>query len=315
MIPIISPCHDDIRYRVGVDLGGSRMTVGVFGHQWQRLAVNTCPTPPCRSVAAIVDNLVDSVSATLRSAKVLPGTISGAGIGLPGEVDIALGTFRSSPILPAWHNVPIAQILQERLGIPFQIENDANAALIGEHTALDQHEDGVNVLITLGTGIGGAISVNGKIHHGLDNSAGEFGHISVADDGPPCGCGNIGCLGKLASATALVDYYRDLAKPSNLDPVNGEVVSKQYFAGDPAAIAAVNRLSHFLAKGIATIASVIAPQRVILAGGIVSSLGLHIARAVTQTLQSRHYPRAISQVQVTPATLNPYSAVVGAATL
>lgn len=306
--------HDD-RFRLGVDLGGSRMTVGVFDSRWQRLAIVTRPTPTCRSVAAIVDHLVDSVNVTLRSANVLPASIPVAGIGLPGEVDVASGTFHSSPILPAWFDVPIAQMLQERLGIRFQIENDANAALIGEHTALGQGEEGVIVLITLGTGVGGAISVNGKIHHGRDNSAGEFGHISVADHGPPCGCGNIGCLGKFASATALVDYYRDLSKPSNVNQINGEVVSKQFFAGEPAAIAAVDHLSHFLAKGVATITSVLAPRRVILAGGIISSLGVHIARTVTQTLQSRRYPRAISQVQVTPASLNPYSAVIGAATL
>src|SRR5262249_30782722 len=131
------------------------------------------------------------------------GNLAGIGIGVPGIIDLGTGMLRESPNLPGWHNYPVHDEIERRLKTQGILENDANAAALGEKWLGDAKEVDSMCMLTLGTGVGGGIVLDGKIWHGMTGMAGELGHMNVELEGPPCGCGSRGCLEQLASATAV----------------------------------------------------------------------------------------------------------------
>ena len=139
----------------------------------------------------------------------------GVGIGVPGIIDMDTGMLRESPNLPGWSEFPVRAEIERRLGIPVTLENDANAAALGEKWLGATRNRGSMCMLTLGTGVGGGIVLDGKIWHGMNGMAGELGHINVEPEGNPCNCGSRGCLEQYASATAVVRMARE-AVASNL---------------------------------------------------------------------------------------------------
>lgn len=188
-------------YSIGVDLGGTNLRAAAIDETGQILAkiseaANFGAGP--EQVAGEIARVIDQVRRTIG----MEG-LRGVGIGIPGYIDISAGVVVGSANLPGFQGFPVRDRIQQHLGTPILLENDANAAALGEMWMGAGRNVKDLILLTLGTGIGGGIVIDGKVMHGFRGMAGEFGHMTVFPDGNPCGCGNCGCLEKHASATAI----------------------------------------------------------------------------------------------------------------
>lgn len=193
-------------YSIGVDLGGTNLRVAAIDSAGQVLArvsepavYDAGPKRVAGEITRIIRNVRDRVGS---------GGLRGVGIGVPGFIDMDAGVVVGSANLPGFEGFPVRDEVQQQLGAPIILENDANAAAVGEMWMGAGRDVKDLILLTLGTGIGGGIVLNGKVVHGFLGMAGEFGHMTVFPDGNPCGCGNCGCLEKHASATAIAAMGR-----------------------------------------------------------------------------------------------------------
>lgn len=301
--------------RLGIDLGGTGIKVVVTGDDASILAATEGVTGDHTEVAPVLAHVGELALRALRQAGVSVDELRSAGIGLPGEVDTDTGLLRSSAILPSWRAVPVGRLIGDRLGIALRSENDAKATLLAEHAFGAARGVRSALLLTVGTGVGGAVMVDGKLVRGHRGCAGEVGHVSVEPGGPLCWCGQCGCLGTMASATALVAYYREGSVRTCPDDADGRFVAQRYELGDPAAVRAVGRVARYLASGISAAACVVAPERVILFGGILGSLGTPLLDAVRKRLAERTYPSAVHCLELASAQLGPYAGAIGASLL
>lgn len=299
--------------RLGIDLGGTTISAVVIGPGGQVFGAAHGSTGECQAEKDVLDRVTDIACHAIADAGIKPTELETAGIGLPGEVDTVLGELRASPILAKWSNVAVARLLEQRLGIQFAVENDANAALMGEYAFGAARGTNASVMLTIGTGIGGAVLIEGRIWRGKRGSAGELGHICVDPNGPPCWCGQLGCLGVLASTTALVRRFKEIQGDLLNDRVDGRYVAERFNEGNIAAKLAVNEISAFLARGILAAACVVAPDRVILHGGIMAGLAAPLLEGVRQCISNRSYPAVLSSLEVVAAALGINAGAIGAA--
>jgi glucokinase len=188
-------------YSIGVDLGGTNLRVAAIdcdGNILRRESVTACfDSGPQRVMTGIVE-IIERVRSRMAGHE-----LRGVGIGVPGFIDMNAGVIVGSANLPGFQGFPVRDEIQQRLGTPILLENDANAAALGEMWMGAGKNVKDLILLTLGTGIGGGIVIDGKVLHGAYGMAGEFGHMTVIPEGNPCGCGNRGCLEKHASASAI----------------------------------------------------------------------------------------------------------------
>ncbi|MBV8553290.1 MAG: ROK family protein [Acidobacteriaceae bacterium] len=193
-------------YSIGVDLGGTNLraaAIDVAGQILHRVSVPAVYDAGPKAVASDMAHVIQSVR-----ERVGRHGLQGVGIGVPGFIDINAGVVAEAANLPGFDGFPIRDEVQHILGAPIVLENDANAAALGEMWMGAGAQVKDLILLTLGTGIGGGIVSNGRVMHGFLGMAGEFGHMTVFPDGNPCGCGNFGCLEKHASATAIAAMGR-----------------------------------------------------------------------------------------------------------
>jgi glucokinase len=195
-------------FAIGVDMGGTNLRIGAVssdGRLLEKINLNT-------NLSLRPDDLVDAMcDAIQRLTKQRPdaGNLLGAGFGIAGIIDLEAGVVRKSANVPSWCNYPVREAIERRLGTRIFLENDAKVHALGEQWLGAARGAKEMALLTLGTGIGGAIVLDGKIFHGLHGMAGEFGHVTIEPEGIPCGCGNRGCAERYASATALVRMARE----------------------------------------------------------------------------------------------------------
>src|SRR5215471_14620544 len=189
-------------FSIGVDLGGTNMRIAALEDSGRRLETICTDTLVNRGR----DRVIEEMCAAITQLADKWGTshdFAGVGVGVPGIIDLENGIVCAAPNLPDWANYPVKARIQERLGTPVVLENDANCAALGEKWMGAGREVSGLCMVTLGTGVGGAFIFNAAVWHGMIGMAGEIGHMTVTPDGPPCGCGNRGCLEQFASATAI----------------------------------------------------------------------------------------------------------------
>jgi len=194
-------------FAIGVDLGGTNLRIAAVDERGTILERTALDTQASRGRDFVITEMCEAIRATV--SKISSATLAGIGIGVPGIIDMDTGMLRESPNLPGWHDYPVRDDIERRLGAKVVLENDANAAALGEQWlgAARDHED--MLMLTLGTGVGGGLVLGGRIWHGMRGMAGEPGHITIDPDGPPCPCGNKGCLEQFASATAIVRMAKE----------------------------------------------------------------------------------------------------------
>jgi glucokinase len=189
-------------FAIGVDLGGTNLRIAAVDATGKILEKITTATESSRPASRVIDEMC-AAARTLSLKYRVAGDLAGIGVGIPGIIDMKTGTLRESPNLPGWQDYPVRKEIETRLGTPVVLENDANAAAVGENWLGAAAGVADMCMLTLGTGVGGGLVLGGRVWHGMTGMAGELGHIVVFPDGPACNCGGHGCLEQFASATAV----------------------------------------------------------------------------------------------------------------
>ena len=304
---------------LGVDIGGTKIAVAPV----DRLGGQLAPPIVTLSQKADVNSLLLGLEAVLRRALADFAQFEPVAIGIAcaGTVDSARTEVIASPNLPLVH-VPIGSILQERLQVPVVLENDANAAVLGEAVAGAAVGFKDVVMIALGTGIGGGLFLDGKLYRGANGGAGELGHIVVQQGGLLCNCGNRGCLEMYASGPALARYANDCAGDAERDPdgalmglrergeLSGGAVTRLARAGHPGALQAVRQLSEALGAGLITLTNAFDPAMIVVGGGV-SDLGELLLEPARRMVRASAMPPGRDAVQIVQAKLGNTAGLVG----
>lgn len=278
-----------------IDVGGTKIGVGVASRDGRLLAHDRFPTLPERGPDVVIGETIARLNALAREQGEPLGVV---GVGCVGPLDLAGGVIMNPPNFPGWSYVPLKATLERALGVPVQMDNDANAAALAEYTLGAGRGASVMVYVTVSTGIGGGIVVDGKLLHGVGGGAGELGHQTIRPDGPLCGCGNRGCLEILASGTAIVARARRVvaeghgkamlaaAREEGVELHAGHVALAAG-RGDAAASEIWNDAVENLALGLGNVITTLAPDRLVIGGGVslagerlLAPLREHLARHV-----------------------------------
>ncbi len=266
-------------FAIGVDLGGTNLRIAAVAEDGKLLQKTTTGTQVARGRDFVIGEMCDAIR---QLASQLSGqTLLGIGIGVPGIIDMETGMLRESPNLPGWHDYPVRNEIERRLGAKVILENDANSAALGEKWLGAARDFDDMCMITLGTGVGGGIVIKGRVWHGMSGMAGELGHITVDPDGPLCGCGNRGCIEQFASATAVVRMAREaitsgtapeLARAAEQNPEFGaKMVYQLAVQGDVPAQEIYRNVGWALAILIGDLINVFNFPMYVIGGGVASA--------------------------------------------
>lgn len=264
------------RYVFGVDVGGTTVKLGLFDVEGNLLDKWEIPTRTENGGEKILPDIAESIAAKMEEKKVPKEEVAGVGLGAPGPIDAA-GTVYGAVNL-GWGTFSISDTLSELLGMRVKAGNDANVAALGEMWKGGGKGCRNMVAVTLGTGVGGGIIVNGDILTGACGAGGEIGHIHVDDEETEvCGCGNTGCLEEYASATGVVRLARRMLQATDepsvlrekpMDRISAKTVFDAVKEGDALAIKIAERFGEYLGKGLAVIACVVNPEIFVIGGGV-----------------------------------------------
>jgi glucokinase len=297
---------------IGVDAGGTKLLAGALAgdaevhHRVYRLWGGG-------DRDHVIATMVEAVAAVKSDA----GGARAVGFGIPSLVDHATGTSVSSVHLPL-DGVPFRSLMQERLGLPVYVDNDVNLAATAELRVGAARGARSAVMLTLGTGIGGAIVIDGRVYRGADGAAGELGHATVDVDGPLCTCGNRGCLEAVVSGPALGRAGARFAEANpgsalaQAQPLTGEHVTKLALAGDPDARAVVESVGELLGAGLVGIVNALNPEVVVVGGGA-SRGGELLLEPARRVVAARALRPSRDTVRIVPAALGEDAGLIGAA--
>jgi glucokinase len=243
--------------------------------------------------------------------------VRGVSIGAPGVIARKEGIVMSSPNLPGWERIPLLERLGREIDRPMILENDANAAVYGEYWAGAGRESRTIVLLTLGTGVGGGIIVNGELLEGADGMAGEIGHLTVEREGEPCPCGNRGCLERYASATGISMRYNQLCSGgTEADEGKKTTTSREVYLlavdGNPLAQRALAEAGMYLGVAMAAIVNIINPECIIIGGGVLPAWD-YIVPAASREMLTRAFQAPAERLRILPAALGDRAGIIGAA--
>jgi glucokinase len=304
---------------IGVDLGGTKMLVGVVDSERRVVYRSTA-----QSLGLAQADLLETLEGELRAARDARPEVAAIGLGIPCTMDRERGVAIIAVNLEL-ANVPIRDLMTERLGIPVTVDNDANAAILAEHRFGAAREAQDAVMLTIGTGIGGGLIVDGEVYRGSTGAAAELGHVVIDADGPPCqgNCPNHGCVEAFASGTAIAreglaaaqrapdsGLGRALADGAELD---GKEVTDIALAGDGAARAVLELAGRRLGVALSSLANIFDPDVIVIGGGVINAGDLLLDPARTE-LAARALP-PMNGAPVAAAELGPDAGMIGAATM
>lgn len=314
-----------MRLIVGVDLGGTSITVGTVPEDGNALyGLDTRPTPVGQGAEAVVERIGEMVEASVAAARAEgagDGEVAGVGIGSPGPLDTHRGIVILTPNL-GWKDFPLRDRVAERVGLPATLDNDANCATFGEWWRGAARGTRHVVGITIGTGIGGGIVLDGTIYHGASDVAGEIGHTTIEMNGRRCKCGNYGCLEAYASGPAIAARAVEgllSGVPSslpnhvdgNLDAITAQTVYEAAQQGDEFALEVVKDTAKFLGAGVANLVNTLNPEIVVVSGGVTLA-GERLFEPLKAEVRRRAFRPAVDACRIVPARLTGTAGVYGA---
>ncbi|HEY8485275.1 MAG TPA: ROK family protein [Longimicrobiales bacterium] len=316
----------DKKWIVGVDLGGTNIVVGVLPIDGgEVLALRSLPTEAHRGAKFVVDRIVsmieDSIQEVLSKCGGVREDVVGVGIGSPGPLDRRTGVVINTPNL-GWRNFPLRDLISNAVGLPATLDNDANCATYGEWwLGAGRHVDTL-VGLTLGTGIGGGIVLNGEIFHGVTDAAGEIGHMTIDSTGRRCKCGNYGCLEAYASGPAIamraiegIEAGAESVLPElvngKLEDITAATVYEAVVLGDAYANEVMKETARFLGAGVANLINILNPAMIVIAGGVTRA-GDHLFVPLRAEVRRRAFRVAEEACQIVPGQLPGTAGVVGA---
>jgi glucokinase len=314
------------KYSIGVDLGGTNIKYGIVSPRGKVLQKGMLSAQVNLGRGAILNNMNKAVKESLAFARQKKIKIKGIGVGSPGTVNLKNGKIEGScPNLPQMVNVNLKDWLSKSFKFPIYVDNDANVMALAESKfgAAKGYKDAL--CLTLGTGIGGGIILDGKLFHGSSFAGAEFGHMTICYDGRRCNCGGIGCLEMYASAPAMVkdakwllrrDRKSVIRKLIQEDPgkITTEVIFEAERKGDVLAKEVVNQACAYLGAGIASAVNLLNPQVVVIGGGV-SEGGASFIRRIEKEVKKRAFPSATKNLKVVRAKLGNDAGFIGAAML
>jgi glucokinase len=291
---------------LGLDLGATNLKWAIVEHDpgpagsWRAIARGQVPTRADGGPGAIVPQLGEIGREAMAQ---WPGVVS-AGVGIPGLYDPRAGTTRFLVNLRgAWDGYPVVAPVAAALGVPVALINDARAFGLAELRLGAGRGASSMVGLTLGTGVGGVIAVDGKVHQGHDGTAGEIGHQTIDPDGPDCNCGNHGCLEAFARADRIAEAC---------GTATAEEAVERALNGDAIAIEGLRRVGRYLGIGIGNMIVVISPDRVVIGGGIAAAGDLLLATA-REEIRRRVRTTSVAEVEIVTAELGTWAGAIGAA--
>ena len=304
------------RVVVGVDLGGTNLRTALLSSEGDILDKRKEATHSSEGWKKVVARLVNNITLQREIAAQRGLDVAAVGVGAPGVIQMDKGIVVKSPNFPDWNNLPLRDELEQALHIPVIIENDANAAALGEQWRGAGRDISSMILLTLGTGVGGGIVLDKRIWHGADGMAGEIGHMTLIPDGRPCSCGNTGCLEMYASGRGIVQSYcEDPGVPRSSDSVRGITSEKIYqLAGEGDAIArrVMKDMGRMLGIGIANLINIFNPQMIVIGGGVKDAWPLFID-ATREEVMRRAFQVPAERTEIVPTLLGDDAGMVGAA--
>ena len=310
-------------YRLGIDLGGTNIVAGVVDENYKIIATANRKTNCPRPAEEIVDDMAAATIEAIKNANLTTSDIYAAGVGAPGSIDAVNGIVTFANNLD-FYDLPLADMLKEKTGLDFYLENDANSAAYGEFIAGAGKGTNDFVMITLGTGVGGGIIIDGKIRSGFNAAGGELGHTVISMNGEMCTCGRQGCWEAYASATALIRQTKQaMIKYSDsimwelcggdINKVNGITAFDAMRKGDFAGKSVVDKYIEYIAVGLVNIINIFQPEIICIGGGICKE-GDTLTEPIKEYLKGENYARYMKQnTQVKTAVLGNDAGIIGAA--
>ena len=310
--------------RIGIDVGGTNVKIALVDEGGKIIYSNSVPTYAKMGFEYTVNNIKQSIRDLMKETNTDEKTIEGIGFDFPGQIDYKNGIVKLAPNIPGWVNVPIAKLIEDEFHIPTRVDNDVRCAALGEMNFGAGRGCENFICITVGTGIGSGLVINGKLVRGASNAAGEIGHIKLqAKDGPLCGCGDSGCLEAFASGPAIVamaqDYlkggksakFAEMASDGEITPY---IVAKAAEAGDPVAKRIFETMGYRIGIGLTSVINLLNPEKVIIGGGV-AECGDLLLEPIRKTVKKRAMVIAGETVQIVPAQLGNSAGVIGASML
>jgi len=323
----MTPGTAEKRWIVGVDLGGTNIVVGLLPIQGgDVLGFRTQPTESQRGARFVVNRIVQMVEEAIAEVTAEAGTtrhaVAGVGIGSPGPLDRKTGTVINTPNL-GWRNFPLRDLIANAVKLPCTLDNDANCATYGEWWLGAGRGTQQLVGLTLGTGIGGGVVLNGEIYHGASDVAGEIGHMTIDSNGRRCKCGNYGCLEQYASGPAIAERAVEGLESGavsmltemvdgKLELITAATVYEAAVLSDAYATEVMRDTARFLGAGVANIINILNPEMVVVAGGVTRA-GEHLFEPLRAEVRRRAFRSAQEICRIVSGELPGTAGVVGAA--
>jgi glucokinase len=310
------------KYAIGVDLGGTNIKIGIVSDRGKLIKFNSIKTEANGGIKKVISNISKGIEEILAKNKL---KIQGIGIGCPGVISPKTGIVENAPNLPKWKNIKLGKIIKKEFGYNVFVENDANAAAIGELIFGAGKKYSSFIMVTLGTGVGGGIVFKNKIFRGNFGAAGEIGHLSINLKGPKCNCGSTGCI----EAYIGNQYLKKIVKnelpeyPSskiwnliegNLSKISPRIIQNAMELGDKYALSVVVRVGNQLGVALASLSNVLDISTFIIGGGI-AGFGKPLFDATKSTISERVLQSMKQRVVVIPAILKNEAGIKGASSL
>ena len=308
---------------VAVDLGGTKITAAVITRKGEMLSRIYRLTLAREGPQKVINHMVDAVKLSVRKAGLELSAIGGVGVAAAAIIDISRGLVTEAPNLPRWHHIPLRERLAESLGKPVFLLNDASAAALGEYRMGAGRGLDNLIYITVSTGIGGGLIINGQLYNGTDGCAAEIGHMIVLIDGPACKCGQRGCLEAMASGTAIARMAQqrlaaggksrlaELAR-GKIEDVTAELVTVAARRKDGLALSVIDEAAGYLGIGLANLVNIINPQMIIIGGGV-SKMGAMLFSPARKSMKEHAFKLPARTVRVVRPRLGMDAGLMGAA--
>jgi len=308
---------------VSADVGGTFLKAGLVDRNGRIYECSTAPTKASQGRDGVLKQLFATIQNLLEKARG-KGSVVGIGLGVTGQVDFSTGRIIGGleGKIPGWIGTPIKEIIEDSFSLPTFVDNDGNVAAIGEFTVGAGRGVRDMVCLTIGTGIGSGIIVGGKLLRKVTGSAGEVGHVSIAFNGIPCGCGSTGCLELYASASSMirraVEGIKGGAKTiitslvnGNLENINIAAIRDAAERGDRFALNLIRDTAFYLGAGLANVVNILGPELIVIGGGIIP-LAPFLIKKLTDVVKTRAFYTASEGLRIVPSQLGPYAGVIGA---
>lgn len=307
-----------MEYAIGIDLGGTSIKYALVDKAGNSFFEGKLPSFASVSAAEVIGQLVKAATILKEEAARQNWEICGVGVGTPGIVDVTNSiVLGGAENIVGWENIDLATILEEKLNLPIVIGNDANLMGLGE-TKFGAGRGCTHVVfLTVGTGIGGAVIIDGRLFNGYANRGTELGHVPLIATGERCACGAVGCLEHYASTAALVRRFAALAQERGLtfdEEINGELIVRLYHEAFPLAIDCLNEHFYYLGRGIAGFINIFSPERVVIGGGVAESGAFYLEK-IREVVKENVIMDCALNTEIVAAELGNRAGLIGAASL